>query len=61
VSWLLLSVTANDWQRPEFIVSVASLAGGAGGIIIGLATQQLLTNAFMGLSLVSATQYWQLA
>jgi hypothetical protein len=27
-------------------------AGGAGSIIIGLATQQLLTNAFMGLSLV---------
>jgi hypothetical protein len=32
----------------------AAAAGGAGGIIIGLATQQLLTNAFMGLSLVSS-------
>ena len=26
--------------------------GGASGIIVGLATQQLLTNALMGLSLV---------
>lgn len=27
--------------------------GGASGLIIGLATQQLLTNAMMGLSIVS--------
>lgn len=31
---------------------LCAFTGGAGGIIIGLATQQLLTNAFMGLSLV---------
>lgn len=50
----LLDLAAHDTPCCDLPGCLHLCAGGAGSIIIGLATQQLLTNAIMGLSLVRA-------